>query len=65
MDRVRRSVTSVGVTRYLGSLNFINSQASFDSIFGPTSVMLRVSKRVAGTCAIEETEYLATMFAKY
>ena len=65
MNRVRQSVASVEVTTYLGLLDFLNSHASFDCIFGPPSVMLRVSKWAAGTRAIEETEYLATRLAKY
>ena len=53
------------MTTYLGSLNFLDSQASFDYIFGNTPVMLRVTRRAAGSCATEETKYLATRLDKY
>ena len=65
MDRVRQSISSVGVTTYLGSLNFLDRQVSFNSIFGLYPAILRVSKRVADTCVIEDTEYLATRLTKY
>jgi len=65
MDRVRQSVTSVGVTTYVGSLDFLDSQASFDSIFRNTPVMLRVTRRATGSCATEETEYLAKRIKTY
>ena len=65
MDRVRKSVASVGVTTYLGSLEFLDCQTTFDSIFGPTPIMLRVSKRAAGTYTTEETDYLANKLNKY
>ena len=65
MDRVRQSVASVGVTTYLGSFDLMDSQASFDSIFGDTPVMLRVTRRAAGSCATEEIEYLAKRINAY
>jgi len=65
MDRVCKSVASVGVTTYLGSLDFLDSQASFDSIFGNTPVIIRVTRRAAVSCATEETEYLATRINTY
>ena len=65
MDRVRKSVASVGVTIYIGSLDLLDSQASFDSILGNTLVILRVTRRTAGSCATEETEYLATRINTY
>ena len=65
MDRVQQSVASVGVTPYLGSLDFLDSQASFDYDLGPNLVTLRVSKRTAGTCATEDTEYLTIRLTKY
>ena len=54
MDRARKSIASVSVTTYLCSLDLLDSQANFDSIFGPNPIMLRVSKRTDGTRAIEE-----------
>ena len=65
MDCVRTSVTYRRVSTYLGPMDFLDNQASFVSVFGLNPVMLRVSKRAAGTCAIEETEYLATKLGKY
>ena len=65
MDRVRQSILSIGVTTYLGSLDLLDRQVSFDYIFGLYPAMLRVSKRVADTCVIEDTEYLATRLTKY
>ena len=65
MDRVHQSIASIEVATYLGSFDFLDGQASFDFIFGPNQVMLRISKRAAGTCDIEEIEYLATWLAKY
>ena len=65
MDRVQQSVASVGVTPYLGSLDFLDSQPNFDYDLGPNLVMLRVSKRTAGTCATEDTEYLTIRLTKY
>ena len=65
IDRVCKLVTSVRVTTYLGSLDFMDSQTSFDSIFGNTPVMLRVTRRAVGSCATEETEYLATRINTY
>ena len=53
------------MTIYLGSLDFLDSQASFDDIFGITLVMLCVKRRAAGSCANEETEYLASRLNKY
>ena len=53
------------MTIYLGSLDFMDSQTSFDSMFGNTPVMLRVTRRAAGSCATEETEYLATRINTY
>ena len=65
MDRVRKSVAFVGVTTYRVSFDFFDIQASFDSIFGKNPVMLRVSKGVADTYAIEEREYLTTRLTKF
>ena len=65
-----RSSPQIGCLRrgdniYLGSLNFLDSLASFDDIFGITLVMLCVKRRAAGSCANEETEYLASRLNKY
>ena len=65
IDRVRRSITSVGMTTCLVSLDSLDTQASFDSVFGQHPVMIRVSKQTVGTCAIEDTECLVTRLAKY
>ena len=65
IDRVRKSVASGRLSTYLGRINFLNNQASFVFVFGLNPVMLRVSKRAAGTCATEDTEYLATKLGKY
>ena len=65
IDRVRRSITSVGMTTGLGSLDFLDSQANLDSVFGQHPVIIQVSKRNVGTCAIEDTECLVTRLAKY
>ena len=65
MDRVRKSIDSVGVTTYLGSLNFLDSLSSFDSIFGNTPVMLCVTRRAAGSCVTEGTKYLTTRINTY
>ena len=46
-------------------MDFLDNQASFVSVFGLNPVMLRVSKRATGTCAIEDTGYLATKLGKY
>jgi len=46
-------------------MDFLDNQASFVSVFGLNPVMLRVSKRAAGTCTIKDTEYLATKLGKY
>ena len=54
IDRVRKLVASVGLTTYLGSLDSLDIQASFDSIFGNTPVILRVTSRAAGSCAIQK-----------
>ena len=60
IDRVRISVASRRFSNYLGPMNFLDEQESFASVFGLNLVMIRVSKRTTGTCAIEDTEYLAT-----
>jgi len=65
MDRVRFSGASGGSTTYLGSLDFLDNQRSFDSVFGTTPVMIHLSKRAAVTCAIEDTEYLASKMTNY
>ena len=65
MDRVHQSTTSVGVTTYLGSLEFLDCQITFDSIFGKAPTMVRVSKKAAKTCATEDTDYLANKINKY
>ena len=65
MDCVRTSVASRRVSTYLGPMDCLDNQASFVSVFGLNPVMLRVSKRAAGTCAIEDTEYSATKLGKY
>ena len=65
MNRVRKSVASVGVTTYLGSFDFLESQASFHYIFGIIPVMLYATRRTAVSCTTEETEYLVTRINKY
>ena len=65
MDRVRSSDDSDGLTTYLGPLDFLDDQRSFHSVFGTTPVMIRVSKRAAGTCTIEDTEYLASKMTNH
>ena len=53
------------LTTYLGSANTLGDQAIFVSVFDPNPVILRASKRKTGTCAIEDTEYLATKLTNY
>ena len=53
------------MTTYLGSVNSLGDQAIFDSVFDPNPVILRASKRKTGTCAIEDTEYLAKQLTNY
>ena len=65
MDRVRSSGALIGLTTYLGPVYCLDNQQSFDSVFGNTPVMLSVSKRAAGTCAIEDTDYLESKVEKY
>ena len=49
MDQFLRSISSFGMVTHLGSLDFLDSQGSFDSVFGQNPVMIRVSKRAVGT----------------
>ena len=65
MVRVRTSVASGRLSTYLGPMNFLDNQASFVSVFGLNPVMIRVSKHVAGICATEDAEYLATKLGNY
>ena len=65
IDRIRSSSASGGLTTYLGPLDFLDNQRSFDYVFGTTPVILRVYKWAAGTCAIENTEYLASEMTNY
>ena len=65
MDRVRTSVASSRLSTYLRPMDLLDNQASFVSVFSINHVILRVSKRAAGTCVIEDTEYLATKLGKY
>ena len=45
MDRVRFSSASDRFITYFGPLDFLDNQRSFDFAFGPTPVMLCVSKK--------------------
>ena len=56
MDRVRFSGPSGRLTPYIKFIDFLDNQWSFDSFFDIKPVILRVSNREAGTCAIENTE---------
>ena len=58
MDRVRSVSLSCGVTTYTGSLGFLDSRSSFDTVFGDDPTMLRLTSRNKGVCASEDTEYL-------
>ena len=53
------------MTTYLGSLDFLDSKATFDYIFGNIPVMLRVTRRAVGSCATEATKYFVTRLDKY
>jgi len=64
MNRVRSSGSSGGLTTYFRPIDFLDNQRSFDYVFGTTPVMLRVSKWAAGTCEIEDTEYLEIKVTK-
>ena len=58
MDRVRSVALSGGVMTYTGSLDYLDFQSSFDTIFGDDPTMLRLTSRNKGVCASEDTEYL-------
>ena len=58
MDRVHFVAPSSGVMTYIGSLDFLDSRSSFDTVFGDDSTMLRLTSRNKGECASEDTEYL-------
>ena len=55
MDRVQFSVGSERLRTYLEPVYFLDHQQTFDSIFGTDLTMLRISRRVVGTCAIKDT----------
>ena len=59
MNRVRSVNSVVSVTTFMGPLDFLDSQSSFDLIFDLHPTMLRISKRGKTSCATEDTEYLA------
>jgi len=59
MDRVRSVNSVASVTTFAGPLDFLDSQSSFDLIFGLHPTMLRISKRGHNCCATEDTDYLA------
>ena len=57
MDRVRSVALSGGVMTYTGPFDFLDSQSSFDTVFGDDPTMLRLTSRNKGVCASEDTEY--------
>jgi len=59
MDRIRSVVTSRGSMTYTGPLNLLDSQDSFDLIFGSNPTMLRLTSGKNRQCA-SDTVYLAT-----
>ena len=65
MGHIRSSGASGELTKYLGPIDVIDNQRSFDSVFGTKPVMLNVSKRLAGACAIEDTKYLENNVTNY
>ena len=58
MDRNRSIALSGDVMTSTGSLNFFNSQYSFDIIFDDDPAMLILILRKKGQCATENTVYL-------
>ena len=58
MDRVCSVALSDGVMTYTGPLDFLDSQSSFDTVFGDDPTMLRLASRNKGVCASKDTEYL-------
>lgn len=44
---------------FTGRLNVLDTQSSFDHIFGLNSIMLQIIPRSKWQCAIEKAEYLA------
>ena len=58
MDRFRSIALSGDVITSTGSLNFFDSQYSFDIIFGDDPAMLILILRKKGQCATENTVYL-------
>ena len=59
MDRVRSINSVASMTTFMGPLDFLDSQSSFDLIFGLCPTMLRIYKRGKKSCATEDTDYLA------
>ena len=58
MDRVRSVFSTASVTTFMRSLDFFDSQSSFDTIFGSYPTMLRLSKRGKSSCTTEDKEYI-------
>ena len=58
MNRVRSVAISDDFMTYIGPLDFLDSQTSFDAVFGDDRTMLRLTSRNRGQCASEDTEYL-------
>jgi len=49
----------------MGPLDFLDSQSSFDLIFGLRLSMLRIFKRGKKSCATKDTHYLAARLRKF
>ena len=58
MDRVRSVAISGGFMTYSRQLDVLDSQSSFDTVFGDDPTMLRLTSRNRRQCASEDTEYL-------
>ena len=58
MDRVRSISLSGDVMTFTEHLKFLDSQDSFDIIFGDDPTMLNLIPHKRGQCATENTEYL-------
>ena len=65
MNRIRSVVTSRGSMTYTGPMNFLDSQDSFDLIFGSHHTMLRLTSGKNRQCASEDTVYLATKLLEF
>ena len=65
LDRVRVVAPFAGVMTFTGPLKFLDTQSSFDHIFGLSPIMLQIIPRSKRQYAAEDTEYLASKFLAF